>query len=206
MKRINNKEDKEYIYESAASIGAITHGHPMSHLSCQLMALIIHNIINSEASLKEIIINGVIDLSNYCCDYPNKYFPSFLSLINKAISINNNLPDEENIRSLGEGWVAEETIAIAIYCSIKYQDNPIKGIIASVNHNGDSDSTGSLTGQILGAYNGYSSFPKEYIDNLELHEVIEEVATDLSTKCPFHEFSPYSEEKRKWDDKYVLKK
>ena len=33
----------------------------------------------------------------------------------------------ENIRELGEGWVAEETLAIAIYCSLKYQNDFSKG-------------------------------------------------------------------------------
>jgi len=34
-------------------------------------------------------------------------------------------------------------------------------IVASVNHSGDSDSTGAITGNIVGAYLGMSKIPEE---------------------------------------------
>ena len=40
------------------------------------------------------------------------------SLINKAIDLAvNSKEDMENIHELGQGWIAEEALAIAIYCS-----------------------------------------------------------------------------------------
>ncbi|MBQ6331783.1 MAG: ADP-ribosylglycohydrolase family protein [Clostridia bacterium] len=75
-----------------------------------------------------------------------------LDLVNDAIDLSENKKrDLNNIHWLCEGWVAEETLAIAIYCALRYQDDFSKGIIAAVNHNGDSDSTGAVTGNILGA-------------------------------------------------------
>ena len=53
--------------------------------------------------------------------------------------------------------------------------------MASVNHSGDSDSTGSVTGNIIGAILGYNAIPSYYKENLELLRLIEEIATDLST-------------------------
>ena len=44
----------------------------------------------------------------------------------------------------GEGWVAEETLGIAIYCALRHQDDFSAGVIAAVNHKGDSDSTGAV--------------------------------------------------------------
>ena len=77
-------------------------------------------------------------------------------MIDLAIELSENDADDlENINRLGKGWVAEETLAIAIYCSLKYQNDFSKGIIAAVNHSGDSDSTGAATGNILGAALGY---------------------------------------------------
>ncbi len=54
----------------------------------------------------------------------------------------------------------------------------------AINHSGDSDSTGSITGNIVGLINGIHSIPKHLIDNLEMNEVFEQVAIDLfiSTK------------------------
>ena len=84
------------------------------------------------------------------------------------------------IRQLGEGWVAEETAAIAVYCALRYADDFERAIIASVNHSGDSDSTGAVTGNILGAYLGYSAIPEKFLDNLELADILTDFATRLS--------------------------
>ena len=37
-----------------------------------------------------------------------------------ALLAGNALGDVENIRCLGEGWVAEETLAIALYCALRH--------------------------------------------------------------------------------------
>jgi ADP-ribosyl-[dinitrogen reductase] hydrolase len=52
-------------------------------------------------------------------------------------------------------------------------------VLLSVNHSGDSDSTGSITGNILGALYGIDIIPSNWVANLELRELIEEVAGDL---------------------------
>ena len=91
----------------------------------------------------------------------------------------NDRKDLENIEALGEGWVAEETLATAVYCSLKYQDNFSKALCTSVNHSGDSDSTGAVTGNILGAWIGYNNIPVEWKENLECFDIILEIADDL---------------------------
>ena len=90
-----------------------------------------------------------------------------------------NINDLDAIHELGEGWVAEETLAIAVYCALKYEDDFEKAIIVSVNHNGDSDSTGAVAGNIIGAYLGMNAIPEKFLTNLELKDVIIEMAEDL---------------------------
>ena len=90
-----------------------------------------------------------------------------------------DLKDTEAIHRLGQGWVAEETLAIAVYCALKYRDDFDRALIASVNHEGDSDSTGAVTGNILGAKLGLAGIPEKYTGNLELKDVILQVADDL---------------------------
>lgn len=90
-----------------------------------------------------------------------------------------NLSDAEAITQLGEGWVGEEALGISVYCALKYQDDFEKALIAAVNHNGDSDSTGAITGNILGAYLGISKIPSDWIENVELKEVLIHIADDL---------------------------
>lgn len=111
------------------------------------------------------------------------------------------MDDLDAIREIGQGWVAEETLAIAVYCALKYSNDFEKAIIASVNHSGDSDSTGSVTGNILGAYLGLSAIPQKYLDKLELKDVITEIADDLYNDCQMSEYGSYHDEK--WVKKYM---
>ena len=76
-------------------------------------------------------------------------------------------------------------------------------LIASVNHSGASSSTGAVTGSIMGTYLGYSSIPDKYIENLELKNVILELADDLYHDCRISEYSPYHD--RIWEQKYIKK-
>ena len=85
----------------------------------------------------------------------------------------------ENIGCLGEGWTGDEALAIALYCALKHFDSFEDALIAAVNHRGDSDSTGAVTGNILGAAIGYDNIPQFFKDDLELHDLILHMADDL---------------------------
>ena len=80
---------------------------------------------------------------------------------------------------LGGGWVAEETVAIAVYCSLAHFNDFEKAMVAAVNHSGDSDSTGAVTGNLLGVVFGYEALPDFYKEDLELLDVILHIADDL---------------------------
>ena len=127
----------------------------------------------------------------------------FISLIEKAIRLTTeNISDLDAIHQLGQGWVAEETLAIAVYCAVKYSDDFDKALIASVNHKGDSDSTGAVTGNILGAKLGLSGIPEKYIQNLELKDIILEVADDLCRDCQMDEYH-HTDDDKIWIQKYI---
>jgi ADP-ribosylglycohydrolase len=85
----------------------------------------------------------------------------------------------EAVARLGEGWVAEEALAIALYCALTAPDFR-SGALAAVNHGGDSDSTGAMTGSLLGTLLGVSAIPDEWIEELEDREIIATVAEDLA--------------------------
>ena len=103
------------------------------------------------------------------------------------------------IAELGEGWVAEETLAIAVYCALKYADDFEKAVIAAVNHDGDSDSTGAVAGNILGASLGYDAIPKKFIENLELKDTVSELAENLCNDCQMTEH----DRDEVWKSKYI---
>ncbi len=110
----------------------------------------------------------------------DKHLRTLENIIERVIELSENKEDDlDNIHKLGEGWVAEETLGISLYCALKYQNDFSAGVIASVNHNGDSDSTGAVTGNILGVWIGYEAIENKWKDNLELLDVILELADDL---------------------------
>ena len=108
-----------------------------------------------------------------------------LGLINKALSlINSSKIEEDSISILGKGWVADEALAISLYCSLKNKNNFKKAIITSINHEGDSDTTGCITGAILGTYLGVNNrtIPDKWLDKVENGEELSNLAIRISEK------------------------
>ena len=164
----------------------ITHKHPMGFIPAALITDIIYhcmcarNVIQKSEYIR--IIRGAFDSMFEIYPEYSEEIKVFRSLINKAVnlSLRGDFDDVEIIeQELGEGWVADETVAIAIYCSVKYYDDFEKAIITSVNHKGDSDSTGAVTGNLLGVAVGYDRIPERFKKNLQLHDVILKVADEL---------------------------
>ena len=139
---------KDTAFSMAAEFAALTHGHPSGYLSAGALAYIIACIIEGqdiEASLE----NTLTELKKYD---GNEECTNALKL---ALELSKgSLSDVDAISQLGEGWVGEEALGISAYCTLKHQNDFKMALIAAVNHDGDSDSTGAITGNILGAHLG----------------------------------------------------
>ena len=169
-----------------AETAAITHGHPLGYIPAAVLAYIVHAAVYRDETCVVTLKSIVLDAMNVMSDIFAEavYLPELRALIDKAVSLSeNSRSDIENIQALGEGWIAEETLAIAVYCSLRYCTDFSKGIIAAVNHSGDSDSTGAVTGNILGAWLGYDLIEEKWKRNLELKRTILEIADDLYDGC-----------------------
>ena len=158
----------------AVQAAAITHGHPLGYLPAALLVHILHKAIyenKKNSSLHEITTISIKEFSSLFSSAP--HLNDLLDIVNKAIELSGNRQkDVDNIRNIGEGWVAEETLAIAIYCALRYQNDFSAAMVAAVNHDGDSDSTGAVTGNILGAYLGEDKIDYKWKDHLELYDLI----------------------------------
>ncbi|XVQ09989.1 ADP-ribosylglycohydrolase family protein [Spirillospora sp. CA-255316] len=106
----------------------------------------------------------------------------------------------ERVETLGRGFTAPEALAIAVYVMLRVDDgfppdhwapwkrDPLSGrhaLLLAVNHSGDSDSTGALAGNLLGARYGAAAFPGHWQVKLENRREI----IDLAADCAL-EFSP----------------
>ena len=74
-------------------------------------------------------------------------------------------------------------------------------IVAAVNHSGDSDSTGAIAGNIMGAALGLAAIPQKFLAHLELKDVLLELADDLYHDCRMSEHDDCDDPV--WAAKYV---
>ncbi|MBD3108673.1 ADP-ribosylglycohydrolase family protein [Bacillus sp. AGMB 02131] len=187
-----------------AKVAAITHGHPLGFIPAASLVDIISQIVyGEETELKEIISESTKFIVNLFKQYPQA--KEFQRIMELAMTLSEQtIEDAQAIKQIGEGWVAEEALAIAVYSGLKHSSNFGAAIIAAVNHDGDSDSTGAITGNIMGAFLGYNAIPAHYLEKLELKDIILEMAEDLYNDCQISEYTPASNQyELEWEVKYI---
>ena len=216
--RNENSYSIEELAEAGGEIAEVTHKHPLGFLPASLLTVLLYKVIPMTAKQVQEEIDSIVADTVNILDriYKGKYDADkryLKELTMKAVQLaHSDISDADAIRQLGEGWVAEETWAIALYCAIRHIDSVEDAIIASVNHDGDSDSTGSVCGNIMGAIYGYEHIKERNIFcpegkqleyTLELSEIILALADDLSTGCIINEYDPIdTPEKRQWYERY----
>ena len=181
-----------------AAAAAITHGHRMGYVPAAMLADLVHGILAEDGSSLEALVAS--SLNRVCrlfapevrdaegCeadDTPGDgafaQLLGFRSLMNRAIALaKTDTPPEDAIGQLGEGWVGDKALAIAVYCCLRFPDNMEDCLSAAVTHKGDSDSTGAIAGNILGAWLGAEAIPQRWLDVLEMRELMERMARLLN--------------------------
>lgn len=165
--------DPEKAFDTGCRSAAITHGHATGYLAAGTLAALISLIITGH-SLSDAVNAGIRILTQ------QKNAKETLDAVTTAVETAlRAAPSPETVETLGAGWIAEEALGIGLYCAMAHETDMAKALLLSVNHSGDSDSTGTIAGNILGALHGRSAIPPHWIDDLELNGLIEETAMDL---------------------------
>jgi ADP-ribosylglycohydrolase len=155
---------------------AITHGHPSGYYPAGALARIISLILTGDG-----LVHAVEDTMDHLRKHDGS--EETLNLLQRAYMLGlENTDPFEDIKSFGQGWVGEEALAIAVYCSLRFKDDFKKALLAAVNHDGDSDSTGAITGNILGAALGTDKIPEQWGYRVELRDKINMMAERLLYK------------------------
>ena len=130
-------------FKLGMAAAAITHTHPSGYLAAGTFAHIIAGLYRG-ADLPSAIDEALQILAGW----PGHEETS--DAIRAAVAKAGDGPaTPEQVERLGEGWVAEEALAISLYCALTATDFR-SGVLTAVNHGGDSDSTGAITGNLLG--------------------------------------------------------
>ncbi len=147
-------------FDLACDVAALTHGHPSGYLAAGALAEILARILAGDA------------------------LPAALDAAERKLTARPG--HEETLAALrgarepgghGEGWVAEEALAIAVHCALAAESFE-HGVRLAVNHSGDSDSTGAIAGNLLGAIHGAGAIPPRWLAGLELRDEIEALIAD----------------------------
>ncbi|MFI7642391.1 ADP-ribosylglycohydrolase family protein [Nonomuraea sp. NPDC049400] len=166
--------DPREAFAVSAACAQITHGHPTGYLAAGAFAAIIAHLMADESL--ETAVRGALDL---LATYPahEETSAALRAAVGLAGAGGGHSP--ERVESLGGAWVAEEALAIGVYCALA-EPSVERALLLSVNHSGDSDSTGSVCGNLLGARHGVAALPSAWLRPLEGRDTIERLAAELA--------------------------
>lgn len=161
--------DEYQSFRLGMEITSFTHGNSISILSGGFLACLISCIRQYKDKGLEYCIRTALSLLK-----KTKYSQSLSNKIEYVLNMDTKYLSPEQVTFLlGEGWDIEEAIAYSLYCSINNKDNYRQAVYSAINHTGNSDTIGAITGCIIGTYLGYNEIPQEWIINIENSEFIE---------------------------------
>jgi len=145
---------------------ALTHGHPSGYLAGGALALMVSQIV------KGIRLTAAVTATSGRLRQCTGSDEVVRALEGPATA------GAAAIARLGQGWVAEEALGIAVYTALA-GDGFRSAVLLAVNHDGDSDSTGAICGNLLGAALGEQAIDADLLHDLEGADVIRQIADDL---------------------------
>jgi ADP-ribosylglycohydrolase len=147
------------VFRFGVEAAALTHGHPDGYLPAGAMAVLVRDALSDvpwDASVTK-VLRLVRAWS------AGEGTAAALEATLKASAMP---ASRARIGVLGEGWVGEEAIAIGLYAA-RVSRSFAECIELAANHDGDSDSTASIAGQLWGARHGLAELPKDATSRLD---------------------------------------
>ncbi|MEU8250335.1 ADP-ribosylglycohydrolase family protein [Nonomuraea sp. NPDC048916] len=168
--------DPRAAFKLAADCAQITHGHPTGYLAAGAFAALVHFLVQSRT-----LAQAVQDTLALLAEQPAH--EETTAALRAAVALAaEGQPSPETVETLGGAWVAEEALAISVYCALVSGDDIRQALLLAVNHSGDSDSTGAVCGNLLGARYGETALPQPWLSRLEGRDTITELADDFTTQ------------------------
>jgi ADP-ribosylglycohydrolase len=168
---------REEAFALARDTGVITHGHPSGYLSGAYLAALVWDLARGGS------LDAALDAADALLA-GERGRGELVDVLARARALAaRGAPDARTIEALGGGWTGEEALAIALLCTLTFDRGEPRALEQALwraaAHSGDSDSTAAITGNLLGAMLGVDALPAGWLDELELRDVIDRIATDL---------------------------
>jgi ADP-ribosylglycohydrolase len=151
------------VFRLGAEVAALTHGHPDGYLSAGAMAVLIRGALRDEPWTDT--VTKVMDLLG---GWPESRATS-VAIASAMQAAAAGPSSRARVKQLGEGWVGEEALAIGLYSAVT-AGSFAECVELAANHDGDSDSTASIAGQLYGARHGLEVVPADAVARLDVIE------------------------------------
>lgn len=180
--------DEDFAYGAAVEAASYTHGHPGGQAAAGALALMIRSLVRGET------LPGAAD---WAADYADRQGPGgheSARSIRLAVQLSSEAsPSRACVESLGAGRIAGEALAIALYCALVLPGahQALDALALAVSHSGNSDTTGSVCGNLIGAWHGQQSLPSALEFRVEGRATILELADDLAIEVTRSPYSTY---------------
>ncbi|MEO3976135.1 ADP-ribosylglycohydrolase family protein [Streptomyces sp. CAU 1734] len=165
--------EPQLVCQLALECAAQTHGHPAAYLSAGAFAVIVHGLARGEAL--DAAARRALDLIG-----ARPGHQPVTDAVEQALdAVREGAPSAERITGLGAGGHAEGALGIAVYCALVGEDIR-HGLRLAVNHDGPSETTGTVTGALLGALHGETALPPAWVSEVEGRPTLLELADDFA--------------------------
>jgi ADP-ribosylglycohydrolase len=165
-------DSPERCFQYAVEGAVLTHGHPTGYLAAGTFAAIVRFLVEGR-SLRD-AVSGALEIL-----VGHDHHEETRAAVKAALAA--GPASAEQVEQLGGGWVAEEALAIGLYCALAYPEPAglRDALLLSVNHTGDSDSTGSICGNLLGTLHGNAALPQDWANQVEGRDTILKLADEF---------------------------
>ena len=168
--------EHEEIYALACEAASYTHGHPTGQHASGALALIVHALADGSGLFEAVALTMA-----FLSEQPgtDETLTSLAAAV--ALARDDSVREPGTIERLGQGWIAEEALAMATFAALVHSapGQCRDALAVAVSHGGDSDSTGAICGNILGAAHGLAAIPADLAFRVEGRGTILELADDF---------------------------
>ncbi len=167
------QHDPDKLMQVARASGLCTHGHRTAVAASVGAAYLV------KLALDKVYLDTMIkELLAFTSGISLEFDDAILK-VDRCLDWND---EEKVLKALGEGWVGEEAVALALYCFMRYPKDYRKTVLRGANTNGDSDSVACIAGGISAAYLGVGAIPGDWITRIEKSKYLEDLAGRLSPR------------------------
>lgn len=165
------QNDETKLREIAMQSGIITHGHPAAVAGSIAAAYLVKLALDGvapEEYLRRVMV---------FCEGISEDFDKAMIRVSHVLGWGS---ETHAMRHLGEGWIAEEAVALALYCVLRYPDDYVAAVRRGATSEGDSDSIACIAGGIIGARLGLAAIPQDWRERCENKTYLSDLAKRMA--------------------------